>query len=80
MLMVIQEGFNMAFNPNFNPNGRGRVAVSYGSRPTVKCDSSATMREIPCGTKQAFNALFGDLPEGFIIADITPKRVILKRA
>ncbi len=70
----------MAFNPNFNPNGRGRVAVSYGSRPTVKCDSSATMREIPCGTKQAFNALFGDLPEGFIIADITPKRVILKRA
>ena len=67
-------------NPNFNPNGRGRIAVSYGSRNTVKCDSSATMREIPCGTKDAFNALFGDLPEGFFIADITPKRVILKRA
>ena len=66
----------MAFNKNFNPNGRGKVYVSMGSAIQTKC----TENEIACGTKQAFYALFGDLPEGFIIAEITPKRVVLKRA
>lgn len=65
----------MAFNPRFNPNGRGKVYESFGSKIVTKCESN----EIPCGTKEAFEALFGNLPEGFFIDRITDKRVILKR-